>query len=130
MPETMDELDTVFETFSEEKGFENILLKYKIHEVIPFIQGPSLLYIGCCVGFLFRALSRRVESVVGLDISPAKIAWARALNAAPNISYVCVGENSIISSNSVVTETISPRVLALGAPARVIGELRKNEIRK
>src|SRR6185369_13141458 len=86
---SMAELDKIFENFSEEEGFENVLLKYKILEVIRFIQGDSLLDIGCGLGFLARSLSSSVKTVVALDGSSAKIERAKMINAAPNISYLC-----------------------------------------
>lgn len=88
-PELMDQLDRIFEKYSEEQGFENVLLKFKIRSVLPFVLGPSVLDIGCGVGFLCGLLSEQVETVVGLDGSASKIARAKVLNAAANISYVC-----------------------------------------
>lgn len=41
-----------------------------------------------------------------------------------------VEENSIIGANSVVTKSIPKRVLAMGIPARVVRELRDEEIKK
>lgn len=86
---TMAELDKIFENFSEEEGFENVLLKYKILEVIRFIRGDSLLDIGCGLGFLARSLSSSVKTLVALDGSSVKIERAKMINAAPNISYLC-----------------------------------------
>lgn len=40
-----------------------------------------------------------------------------------------IGENSIIGANSVVTKSVTPRVLAFGVPTRVIRDLREHEIR-
>lgn len=86
---TTEELDRIFESYSEEKSFENVLLKYKIRELLPFVVGPAVLDIGSGVGILCRTLADRVETVVGLDGSPAKTARAKEINAAPNITYVC-----------------------------------------
>ena len=41
-----------------------------------------------------------------------------------------IGENTIVGANSVVTKPLPARVLALGVPARVIRELREEEIKK
>jgi acetyltransferase-like isoleucine patch superfamily enzyme len=41
-----------------------------------------------------------------------------------------IGENSIIGANSVVTKPIPACILALGAPARIVRELREGEIKK
>ena len=40
-----------------------------------------------------------------------------------------IGENTIVGANAVVTRPLPPRVLALGVPARVIRNLREDEIK-
>ena len=40
-----------------------------------------------------------------------------------------IGENSIIGANSVITKSIPDRVMAMGIPARVIRELKDEEIK-
>lgn len=40
-----------------------------------------------------------------------------------------IGENSIVGANAVVTKSIPKHVLAMGAPARVIREMREDEIK-
>lgn len=40
-----------------------------------------------------------------------------------------IGENTIVGANAVVTKPLPARVLALGVPARVIRELREDEIK-
>ena len=89
MTVTMKELDQISTNYSEEEGFENVLLKYKTCEVLRFVRGPAVLDIGCGVGFLARILAGEVERVVALDGSPVKIERACQINPAPNISYVC-----------------------------------------
>lgn len=89
MTVTMKELDRIFTLYSEEEGFENVLLKYKTAYVLRFVRGPSVLDIGCGVGFLARVLAGQVERVVGLDGSPVKIARAREINQVANIDYIC-----------------------------------------
>jgi 2-polyprenyl-3-methyl-5-hydroxy-6-metoxy-1,4-benzoquinol methylase len=83
------ELDQIFEIYSEEKGFENVLLKYKIREVLRFVRGPAILDIGCGVGYLCQSLVGSADRIVGLDGSPAKIARARSLNHSTTVEYVC-----------------------------------------
>jgi 2-polyprenyl-3-methyl-5-hydroxy-6-metoxy-1,4-benzoquinol methylase len=85
----MEELDHIFAQYSEEEGFENVLLKYKTSEVLRFVRGPSVLDIGCGIGFLARILAGEVDRVVALDGSPAKIERAGQTNSASNVTYVC-----------------------------------------
>ncbi len=84
-----EQLDTIYQSHSEEEGFERVLMKYKAHAVIQQLKGPRVLDIGCGVGSLCGQLARQVHTVVGLEGSPAKLARAKRLNAAPNIDYVC-----------------------------------------
>lgn len=115
---TLEELDRIFENFSEEEGFENTLLKYKILEVIRFVHGDSLLDIGCGLGFLSRALSSQVNKVVALDGSLAKIERARKINVAPNISYECTmfeDWTSIEPFDTIVATNVLEHVSDAGA---------------
>ena len=41
-----------------------------------------------------------------------------------------IGENTIVGANAVVTKPLPARVLALGVPARVIRDLREDEIKR
>ena len=41
-----------------------------------------------------------------------------------------IGENAIVGANSVVTRSVPKHVLALGSPARVVRELRPDELKK
>ena len=84
-----EQLDRIFDVYSEEEGFERVLMTYKTHEVLGHVRGGAVLDLGCGVGSLCRALADRVESVVGLDGSPVKVERARQLNGAANITYVC-----------------------------------------
>ena len=78
--------DSVSTVFVEEQGFENVLLRYKIRAVLPFVMGPSVLDVGCGVGILTEELARRFDAVVGIDASTAKIEKARQRGAA--VSFV------------------------------------------
>jgi len=42
---------------------------------------------------------------------------------------IAIGENSIIGANSVVTKSIPALVLAIGSPAKIIRDLRRDEIK-
>jgi 2-polyprenyl-3-methyl-5-hydroxy-6-metoxy-1,4-benzoquinol methylase len=86
---TAQDLDQIFELYSEERGFEHVLLKYKTREVLRYVRGPTVLDIGCGVGFLCQSLLGMAERVIGLDGSPAKIKRAEALNQSPSVEYVC-----------------------------------------
>jgi acetyltransferase-like isoleucine patch superfamily enzyme len=49
--------------------------------------------------------------------------------AACILPAVEVGENTIVGANAVVTKSLPPRVMALGIPARVVRELRDDEVK-
>jgi len=80
-------LDSIAMTYSEDIGFESTLMEYKINEVRKFIQGKTMLDIGCGVGTLTRALAGDFEQVVGIDGSALKIQKAKEKNNAKNIEY-------------------------------------------
>ncbi len=85
--ERQERIAEITKTFHEEVGFENVLLKYRIRAVLPFVVGPWVLDVGCGMGYLCRAMADRVEHVTGLDGSSVQLARARSINVAPNITY-------------------------------------------
>ena len=80
-------LDKIAQSYMENEGFESILMKYKIQEISNFLQGKTMLDIGCGMGTLTKALSCNFESVVGIDGSSLKIKKAKEKNQAYNITY-------------------------------------------
>ncbi len=80
-------LDSIASSYSEDVGFEAMLMKYKITEVRKFIRGKTMLDIGCGVGTLTKALAGHFEKVVGIDGSALKIQKAKEKNNAKNIEY-------------------------------------------
>ncbi|WP_406656585.1 class I SAM-dependent methyltransferase [Methanolobus sp. ZRKC2] len=83
-----ENLDSIYKFYSEEVGFENILLRYKVQSIKPHLKGKALLDVGCGVGFLCRAFSKYFDCVTGIDGSPKKIQKAKEINALPNINYI------------------------------------------
>jgi 2-polyprenyl-3-methyl-5-hydroxy-6-metoxy-1,4-benzoquinol methylase len=82
-------LDDIAHHFSEDEGFENVLMKYKILSIGGFCIGSMMLDIGCGVGMLTKSLSVKFKHVIGIDGSEIKIAKALKHNMSPNITYVC-----------------------------------------
>jgi len=80
-------LNDIARNYSEDEGFEQVLMKYKITAISSFVSGESMLDIGCGVGTLTRALSPAFKMVVGIDGADMKISKARKHNAGPNITY-------------------------------------------
>jgi len=56
--------------------------------------------------------------------------WATVGQGTCLLPNVEIGENSIVGSNSVVTKNVPPRSLAMGVPAKIIRELKTEEIRE
>jgi len=81
-------LDHIAQHFSEDSGFERVLMKYKIREISRFCQGSTMLDIGCGIGTLTKAFSPMFKKIVGIDGSQAKIDKALHFNSAENIEYV------------------------------------------
>lgn len=87
-------LDRIAESYSEDHGFDSILMKYKIMAISEFINGKTMLDIGCGVGTLTKAIADNFERVVGIDGSRVKINKARDKNQGGNIEYdLCLFEN-------------------------------------
>jgi len=84
----MNFLDDIAQQYSEDVGFEKVLMKYKISEISLFCKGNSMLDIGCGVGTLTKALSSKFRKIVGIDGSDVKIKKALKYNNAQNIEYV------------------------------------------
>lgn len=53
----------------------------------PVARGRALDF-GCGVGRLTRALGRRFDAAVGVDVAPSMVEQARALDPDPNVSFV------------------------------------------
>jgi len=83
-------LDQISKNYTETKGFEYRLLKYKQLEVTKFCSGKCAIDIGCGVGILTQRLAPLFQSLVGIDGSPQKILYAQKNNQSPNIIYKCV----------------------------------------
>jgi 2-polyprenyl-3-methyl-5-hydroxy-6-metoxy-1,4-benzoquinol methylase len=88
MPFTTEELDAIALNYTEEVGFEVDLQRYKIQEIRKFVQGSSMLDVGCGVGEMTKAFSSFFQEVVGIDASEIKISNARSKNASANIEYI------------------------------------------
>ena len=75
---------------------EVALLFHRFAELQLRIPTSQALDFGCGVGRLTQALARRLEQVVGADISPVMIDLARRLNRYPDrAQYLCTTETGL-----------------------------------
>jgi 2-polyprenyl-3-methyl-5-hydroxy-6-metoxy-1,4-benzoquinol methylase len=88
-PVTPGRLDEIYAEYSEEVGFERVLMKYKALEILSEIRGNSVLDVGCGIGILARLMASD-RTVVGIDGSADKIRRARELDAGEGVEYVHV----------------------------------------
>lgn len=84
----MNKLDDITNSWCEEKGFEHVLVRYRIREVRKHARGSQLLDLGCGVGFLCRAMADKMSVIIGVDGSSRKIERARQVTKCDNITYV------------------------------------------
>lgn len=42
-----NKLDTIAGQYSDEKGFEAVVTRYKLKEILKFTHGPEVLDLGC-----------------------------------------------------------------------------------
>ena len=71
-----NKLDTIAGQYSDEKGFEAVVTRYKLKEILKFTHGPEVLDLGCGEGVITRALAGNKYSVTGVDGSGVKLAVA------------------------------------------------------
>jgi len=75
---------------------EIALLFHRFAELQFAVPAGQALDFGCGVGRLTQALARRLERVVGADISPVMIDLARRLNRYPDRArYICTAETDL-----------------------------------
>jgi len=125
-----DYLDSIAMTYSEDIGFESMLMKYKIIEVRKFIRGKTMLDIGCGVGTLTRALAGYFEKVVGIDGAAVKIQKAKEKNNKKNIIYKqCLIENfksdlqfDFIVSTNVLEHVADPAIFLAQVKQMLAGD--------
>ena len=84
---TTDKLDQIFQKYTEEKGFENTLLKYKTIEVKNQITGKRILDVGCGVGIMTNQLATNTNKIVSIDGSVEKIKIAKKKHP-KNVEYI------------------------------------------
>ncbi len=93
---------------------------------LPAPRGQALDF-GCGVGRLTQALARRVERVVGADISPVMIDLARRLNRyADRAEYICTSETGLETQPARTFQLIYSNIVLQHVPAdasvRYLGE--------
>ncbi len=78
--------------------------------------GARVLEVGCGTGALAFRLARQAAEVVGVDLSPAMIAYARrrlAAVAAPNVSFVLGDAAAVLADRADASFDVATMVLVL-----------------
>ena len=88
MQAARSDLDILSLESCEDDGFEEVLVGFRIREIVSRMRGESLLDVGCGVGNACRAVSGRMSRVVGIDGAERKIQLARQRTVAANVKYV------------------------------------------
>ena len=97
---------------------ERIINQLLVQHLKPDYQ---VLDIGCGPGFLAKAVARNVKMVYACDISLGVLECARAINGAPNITYIYSGESGFAQ--------IADSSLDLAYSFAVIQHVRESVIR-
>ena len=97
---------------------EIALLFHRFAELqLPAPQGQGLDF-GCGVGRLTQALARRLDHVVGADISPVMIDLARRLNRYPDrAQYICTAETGLETLSAGSFSCIYSNIVLQHVPA-------------
>lgn len=74
-----------------------------------------------------KTMSYRRKSLTFVRRAPFISRGARVGGGCVLLPGVTIGENALIGAGSVVTKDIPPRVIALGNPARVVGNVKPEE---
>jgi SAM-dependent methyltransferase len=92
-----------------------------LSRIAPDVSRRRALDFGCGVGRITRSLSPHFESVVGVDVAPAMIAQARALNAAfPNCRFLLNRESHLGMFPQGSFDVVYSRLVLQHVPARLI----------
>jgi len=83
------DLDRIYLDYTEETGFERVLIDYKFQEIAKHVQGRRALDLGCGIGLLTERLGEVFHDVIGVDGSQKKIHAAMTKNPSKNVKYVC-----------------------------------------
>ena len=83
------DLDKIYREYTEEAGFERVLIDYKFEALAQYAKGQRALDLGCGIGLLTQRLGAMFHEVIGVDGSPKKIQAAVARNRCDNVKYVC-----------------------------------------
>jgi 2-polyprenyl-3-methyl-5-hydroxy-6-metoxy-1,4-benzoquinol methylase len=67
--------------------FHKYVVEQAVARVAGLIWGRRVLEAGCGDGFVSSFLARHAERVVGFDINPRAIAFARMIVEAPNVEF-------------------------------------------
>ena len=99
---------------------EIALLFHRFAELqLPEPRGQALDF-GCGVGRLTQALARRMDRVVGIDISPIMIALAQRLNRYPDRAhYICTAETGLETLPSGSFQCIYSNIVLQHVPPAV-----------
>lgn len=75
-----------------------------------------------------KTMSYRRRSLTFIRKAPCISRGARVGGGCVLLPGTTIGENALIGAGSVVTKDIPPRVIALGNPARIVGNVKPEEI--
>jgi ubiquinone/menaquinone biosynthesis C-methylase UbiE len=92
-----------------------------LERIAPTAGRGRLLDFGCGVGRVTRALAEHFESVVGMDIAPAMIAQARALNGAhTRCRFVVSGRAHLRRFRTGNFDVVYSRLVLQHVPPRLV----------
>lgn len=69
-------------------GFTMAMHEQRYQLARQFVRGKTVLDAGCGVGYGAELLAEAAQRVIGLDISPPALEYARSRYAAPNLEYL------------------------------------------
>lgn len=111
----------VLQDFMKAGEREIALLFHRFAELQLAQPTKRALDFGCGIGRLTQALARRLEGVVGADISPAMIEHARRLNRyADHAEYVCTAGTGLQAFQTHTFQLIYSNIVLQHVPPEIV----------
>jgi len=125
MPQLDDTGERMIPTAEDETSFVFSRHRFAYEYAQQFVNGKSVLDIGCGTGYGCKILSSRAASVVGIDYSAEAIEFCRKNFAAPNIEFLQMDAKELMIDRRFDVAITFQVIEHLRDPAGFIGTIKR-----